>query len=268
MEIPFNKPHLTGKETNYIYKAVHSGQISGNGMFTKKCQGIFEKRYGFKKVLLTTSCSDALEMSALLLDIKPGDEIIIPSYTFVSTALAFVRQGAKIVFIDSRSDHPGIDENKIEKLITSKTKAIVPVHYAGVSCDMDKIMEIANRHNLFVVEDAAHAIDSGYLPREINEMNDNQFNDKSTISQGKGKPLGSIGHLGCFSFHETKNINVAKEGCWLLMMNVLLNVLKLYGKKVQTGHSSFVVKQTNMNGWILVLHFSHQILMPLFYMPN
>jgi len=249
MEIPFNKPHLTGKETNYIYKAVHSGQISGNGMFTKKCQGIFEKRYGFKKVLLTTSCSDALEMSALLLDIKPGDEIIIPSYTFVSTALAFVRQGAKIVFIDSRSDHPGIDENKIEKLITSKTKAIVPVHYAGVSCDMDKIMEIANRHNLFVVEDAAHAIDSGYLPREINEMNDNQFNDKSTISQGKGKPLGSIGHLGCFSFHETKNIQCGEGGMLAINDERFIERAEIIWEK-GTNRAQFFRGETDKYEWM------------------
>ena len=179
MNIPFNIPYTSGKELNYIQEAIDSGQISGNGMFTKKCHRFFEERYGFKKTFLTTSCTDALEMSALLLDIKPGDEIIIPSYTFVSTALAFVRQGAKIVFVDSRPDHPGMDESLIEKLITTRTKAIVPVHYAGVSCDMDKIMEIANRHNLFVVEDAAQSIDSCY----------------------KNKPLGSIVHLGCVSFH-------------------------------------------------------------------
>lgn len=247
--IPFNKPHLTGKETDYIIQAVHSGQISGNGMFTKKCQRFFEERYGFKKILLATSCTDALEMSALLLDIKPGDEIIIPSYTFVSTALAFVRQGAKIVFIDSRSDHPGIDENKIEKLITSKTKAIVPVHYAGVACDMDKIMEIANRHNLFVVEDAAHAIDSCYLSREINKMNDDQFNDKSTISRGKGKPLGSIGHLGCFSFHETKNIQCGEGGMLAINDERFIERAEIIWEK-GTNRAQFFRGETDKYEWI------------------
>lgn len=182
--IPFNKPYLTGKETQYIEQAVKSGKISGNGIFTQKCHEFFQERYGFKKCLLTTSCTDALEMAAILCDIKPGDEVIVPSFTFVSTANAFVLRGAKIVFAESREDHPGIDENKIESLITSRTKVIVPVHYAGVACDMDIIMDIANRHNLIVVEDAAQSIDSFY----------------------KGKPLGGIGHLGCFSFHETKNI--------------------------------------------------------------
>ena len=179
MRIPFNKPYLTGKETNYILEAVRNGQISGNGPFTKQCQQLFETKYGFKKCLLTTSCTDALEMAALLINIQPGDEVIIPSYTFVSTALAFVRQGAVIKFIDSRADHPGMDEAKIESLITTKTKAIVVVHYAGVACDMDKVMRLATAHNLFVIEDAAQAIDSFY----------------------NNKPLGSIGHLGCFSFH-------------------------------------------------------------------
>ncbi|MEL7834408.1 dTDP-4-amino-4,6-dideoxygalactose transaminase [Fodinibius sp. Rm-B-1B1-1] len=187
--IPFNKPYLTGKEMHYMYQAVYSGKISGNGIYTKKCQSFFEDRYDLKKALLTTSCTDALEMCALLIGIKPGDEIIVPSYTFVSTALAFVRQGAKIVFADSRGDHPGIAEECLESLITSKTKAIVPVHYAGVACDMDKIMDLADQYNLIVIEDAAQAIESTY----------------------KEKPLGSIGHLAAFSFHETKNI-ISGEG--------------------------------------------------------
>ena len=161
--IDFNRPHLTGKETHYIYQAVADGKLSGNGVFTKKCQQFFEGRYGFKKCLLTTSCTDALEMAAILCDIQPGDEVIVPSYTFVSTALAFVRAGAKIVFADSMQSNPNIDAEQIEALITLRTKAIVPVHYAGVACDMDRIMEIANRHNLIVVEDAAQAIDSYYL---------------------------------------------------------------------------------------------------------
>ncbi len=187
--IPFNKPYLTGKETDYIEQAVHSGKISGNGIFTQKCQNFFEKKYDIKKALLTTSCTDALEMCALLLDIKDGDEIIMPSYTFVSTANAFILRNAKIIFCDSKIDHPNIDEKKIEKLINHKTKAIVVVHYSGVACEMDSIMDIAKKHNLFVVEDAAQAIDSYY----------------------KGNSLGSIGHLATFSFHETKNI-ISGEG--------------------------------------------------------
>ena len=195
MYIPFNKPYLTGKETLYIEEAVKSGKISGNGMFTQKCQSFFEKEYGFKKTLLTTSCTDALEMSAILLNIQEGDEVIIPSYTFVSTANAFVLRGAKVVFADSKPNHPNIDETKLESLITSKTKAIVVVHYAGVACEMDTIMSLADKYNLFVVEDAAQAIDSYY----------------------KGKPLGGIGHLSTFSFHETKNIQCGEGG--LLAIN-------------------------------------------------
>ena len=162
--IPFNKPYLTGKEAHYMYEAVFTGKLSGNGMFTQRCQAYFEKRYNFKKCLLTTSCTDALEMAATLCDVQPGDEVIIPSYTFVSTALAFVRQGAKIVFADSQSEHPNIDADKIESLITPKTKVIVPVHYAGMACDMDKIMALADKYNLLVVEDAAQAVDSFYDP--------------------------------------------------------------------------------------------------------
>ena len=164
--IPFNKPYLSGKEIEYIQKAVASGKISGDGYYTKKCQEFFEKRYQFKKCLLNTSCTDALEMAAILLDLKLGDEVIMPSYTFVSTANAFVLRGAKIVFCDSRKDQPSLDEDSIEKLITPKTKAIVPVHYAGVACDMDKIMDLANKYNLFVVEDAAQAIDSFYKGKD------------------------------------------------------------------------------------------------------
>ena len=164
---PFNKPYLTGKEAHYIYDAVYSGKISGNGKYTMKCQNFLEKQYGFKKALLTTSCTDALEMAAILSNVGPGDEVIIPSYTFVSTALAFVRQGAKIVFADSYHDNPNIDANEIEGLITENTKIIVPVHYAGVACDMDKIMNLANKYNLLVIEDAAQAIDSFYI--DIND---------------------------------------------------------------------------------------------------
>ena len=179
--IHFNRPYMTGKETEYIRKAVESGKISGNGMFTAKCQSFFENRYGFGKCLLTTSCTDALEMAAILSGVGPGDEVIVPSYTFVSSALAFVRQGATVVFADSRQDQPNIDEAAIESLVTPRTKVIVPVHYAGVACDMDAVMAVAERHGLVVVEDVAQAVDSFY----------------------KGRPLGSIGHLAAFSFHET-----------------------------------------------------------------
>jgi dTDP-4-amino-4,6-dideoxygalactose transaminase len=160
--IPFYKPYFTGKETQYIEQAVKFGKISGNGIFTQRCQNYLKQRYGFSNCLLTTSCTDALEMAALLLDIKSGDEVIMPSYTFVSTANAFVLRGAKIVFADSRGDHPGVNEDSIVSLVTSHTKAIIVVHYAGVACDMDKIMNIAEKRNLWVVEDAAQAIDSFY----------------------------------------------------------------------------------------------------------
>jgi dTDP-4-amino-4,6-dideoxygalactose transaminase len=192
--IPFNKPYLTGKEAHYIYQAVSSGKISGNGIYTQKCHHFFAERFGFAKCLLTTSCTDALEMAAILLNIKEGDEVIMPSYTFVSTANAFVLRGAKVVFCDSRPDHPGMDESQIVPLITPKTKAIVVVHYAGVACDMGIVMGIADKHNLYVVEDAAQAIDNYY----------------------EEKPLGGIGHLAAFSFHETKNI-ISGEGGMLVV---------------------------------------------------
>ncbi|WP_017260210.1 dTDP-4-amino-4,6-dideoxygalactose transaminase [Pedobacter arcticus] len=199
MDIGFNKPYLTGNENKYITDAVASGKISGNGKYTQLCQDFFEKRYGFRKCLLTTSCTDALEMCAILLNIKDGDEVIIPSYTFVSTANPFLLRGAKIVFADSMDINPNIDAELIEVLITPKTKAIVVVHYAGIACDMDKIMAISKKYNLFVVEDAAQAIDSFY-----------------TGMDGVKKPLGSIGHLAAFSFHETKNI-ISGEGGMLVV---------------------------------------------------
>ena len=225
--IPFNKPFLTGKEAHYIYQAVYSGKLSGNGIYTKKCQKYMEDHYGFKKALMTTSCTDALEMAAILCDIKPGDEIITPSYTFVSTVLAFVRQGAKIVFCDSCKDNPNIDPDKIEALITPKTKVIVPVHYAGVACDMDKIMEIANRHNLLVVEDAAQAIDSYY----------------------KGRPLGSIGHMGCFSFHETKNIIAGEGGLLTINDERFIRRSEIIWEK-GTNRSEFFRGEVNKYGWV------------------
>lgn len=226
-KIPFNKPYLTGKEAHYIYQSVYSGHISGNGLLTKKCQRSFEERWGFKKCLLTTSCTDALEMCALLLDIKNDDEVIVPSYTFVSTALAFARQGAKIVFADSREDHPGIDEAAIEKLITPKTKVIVVVHYAGVACDMDIVMAIAEKYNLFVVEDAAQAIDSYY----------------------KGRPLGSIGHLGTFSFHETKNIQCGEGGLLAINDERFIKRAEIIWEK-GTNRAEFFRGEVNKYGWV------------------
>jgi dTDP-4-amino-4,6-dideoxygalactose transaminase len=225
--IPFNKPFLTGKETQYIEEAVKSGKISGNGIFTQKCHEFFQERYGFKKCLLTTSCTDALEMAAILCNIQPGDEVIVPSYTFVSTANAFILRGAKIVFADSREDHPGIDESKIESLITLRTKAIVPVHYAGVACDMDIIMDIANRYNLIVVEDAAQSIDSFY----------------------KGKPLGGIGHLGCFSFHETKNIQCGEGGMLVINDEQFSKRAEIIWEK-GTNRAEFFRGEVNKYGWV------------------
>ena len=229
--IPFNKPYLTGKETTYIEEAVLSGKISGNGIFTKKCQQFFETNYGIKRALLTTSCTDALEMAAILIDIKDGDEVIMPSYTFVSTANAFVLRGAKIVFADSRSDHPNIDETKIESLITSKTKAIVPVHYAGVACEMDTIMALASKYNLYVIEDAAQAVDSYY-----------------TGKHGK-QALGSIGHLAAFSFHETKNIISGEGGLLAINDEQFSNRAEIIWEK-GTNRSSFFRGEVDKYGWV------------------
>jgi len=237
--IPFNKPYLTGNETLYIEQAVKSGKISGNGMFTQKCQRFFEKRYGFKKCLLTTSCTDALEMAAILCDIKAGDEVIIPSYTFVSTALAFVRQGVNIVFADSYPHHPNIDADKIEALITSRTKVIVPVHYAGVACDMDKIMALADKYGLLVVEDAAQAVDSFYLPTP----------QPPTGGVGQKRALGSIGHFGCFSFHETKNIISGEGGMLAINDERFMNRAEIIWEK-GTNRAEFFRGEVNKYGWV------------------
>ena len=232
--IPFNKPHLTGKETHYIYDAVNTGKISGNGKYTRMCQDYLKERYNFGKCLLTTSCTDALEMAALLIDIKPGDEVIMPSYTFVSTANAFVLRGAKIIFADSRKDHPGIDEDSIEALITSKTKAIVPVHYAGVACDMDKIMELADKYNLFVIEDAAQAIESFYTGKD-----------------GIKRALGSIGHLAAFSFHETKNIISGEGGMLAINDPQFMAKAEIIWEK-GTNRSAFFRGEVDKYGWVAV----------------
>ena len=230
--IPFNKPYLTGKEMQYIEEAVKSGKISGNGLFTKKCQEFFEKEFGFKKTLLTTSCTDGLEMAAILADIKEGDEVIVPSFTFVSTALAFVRQGADIVFADSYSNNPNIDADQIEALITEKTKAIVVVHYAGVACDMDKIMSIANKHGIIVIEDAAQAIDSYYISKD-----------------GTKKALGSIGHLSAFSFHETKNIISGEGGMLCINDDRFIQRAEIIWEK-GTNRSQFFRGEVDKYSWV------------------
>lgn len=227
MKIPFNKPCFIGKELDYISQAVKSGKISGDGIFTKKCHDFFESKYGFKKVLLTTSCTDALEMAAILIEVKEGDEVIMPSYTFVSTANAFVIRGAKIVFVDSGIDNPNIDASKIEALITQKTKAIVAVHYAGMACDMDVIMNLANKYKLFVIEDAAQSIHSFY----------------------KGKPLGSIGHFAAFSFHETKNIISGEGGMLVINDEQFIKRAEIIREK-GTNRSQFFRGEINKYDWV------------------
>jgi dTDP-4-amino-4,6-dideoxygalactose transaminase len=230
--LTFNKPYLTGRETNYITDAVASCKISGNGKYTQLCQNFFEEKYGFKKCLLTSSCTDALEMAAILCDIQPGDEVIAPSYTFVSTVNAFILRGAKIVFCDSRTDHPGIDEDQIESLVTPKTKAIVVVHYAGVACDMDLVMGIATKNNLLVVEDAAQAIDSFYTGKD-----------------GIHKPLGSIGHLAAFSFHETKNIISGEGGMLVVNDERFVKRAEIIWEK-GTNRSAFFKGEVDKYGWV------------------
>ncbi len=225
--IPFNKPYLTGKETDYIRDAVETGKISGNGEFTKKCHEFFEEKFNFRKCLLTTSCTDALEMAALLLDIQPGDEVIIPSYTFVSSANAFVLRGASIRFADSNELNPNISVDSVRSLITNKTKAILVVHYAGVACDMDAIMSLAREHNIYVVEDAAQAIDSKY----------------------KDKALGSIGHLAAFSFHETKNI-ISGEGGMLVINDEKFEQRAEILWEKGTNRASFFRGEVDKYGWV------------------
>jgi len=225
--IVFNKPFLTGKETEYIQQAVLSGKISGDGLFTQKVHSFFEHRYGFKKVFLTTSCTDALEMAAMLVNIEPGDEVIVPSFTFVSTANAFVLRGAKIVFADCYGHHPNIDADAIAGLITHKTKVIVPVHYAGIACDMDKIMALAQKHHLFVVEDAAQCIDSYY----------------------KERALGGIGHLGAFSFHETKNI-ISGEGGMVAVNDARLIERAEIVREKGTNRSKFFRGEIDKYTWV------------------
>jgi dTDP-4-amino-4,6-dideoxygalactose transaminase len=226
LKIPFNKPYLTGKELSYIAEAHLNGQLAGDGMFTKRCQAWLEELGDTHKALLTHSCTAALEMAAILCEIGPGDEVIMPSYTFVSTANAFVLRGATPVFVDIRPDTLNIDETKIEEAITSRTKAIVPVHYAGVACEMDTIMRIAKAHGLFVIEDAAQALLSTY----------------------KGKQLGTIGDLGCYSFHETKNI-ISGEGGALMVNNINMVERAEIIREKGTNRSRFLRGQVDKYTW-------------------
>ena len=224
--IPFNKPYFSGREISYIDQVCHSTTMSGNGEFTKLCHGFFEKKYGFRKCLLCTSGTDALEMCAMLCNLKAGDEVIVPSYTFVSSALAFLREGAYVRFADSSSENPNISIEQIEPLINEKTKVIVVVHYAGIACDMHSIMDLAKKHNIIVVEDAAHSIDSFY----------------------NGKPLGGIGHLGAFSFHETKNIS-SGEGVMLVVNDdQLVRRAEILWEK-GTNRAEFYRGMVNKYGW-------------------
>ncbi len=230
--IPFNKVYTTGKEIHYISEAIANGKLSGNGPFTLLCQNFFEKKYGILKALLTSSATDALEMCAILANIQNSDEVILPSYTFVSTALPFLRQGAKLVFADSYPDNPNIDVNAIEGLITTKTKAIVVVHYAGISCDMDAIMDLATRYNLIVIEDAAQAIDCYY-----------------TNKNGIKKALGTIGHLAAFSFHETKNIIAGEGGLIAINDEKFIKRSEIIWQK-GTNRAEFFRGETNKYGWV------------------
>lgn len=225
--IPFNKPYMTGRELEYIRDAVASGKISGDGMFTKKCHAWLEAKLGAGRAFLTSSCTDALEAAALLCDVGPGDEVIMPSYTFVSTANAFALRGATIRFVDSSAAHPNLDASRIEELITPRTRVIAPVHYAGMACDMDAIMDIARRHNLRVVEDAAQAIDSTY----------------------RGQPLGTFGDLASFSFHETKNVICGEGGSLHVNDPGLVGRAEIVREK-GTNRSSFFRGEVDKYGWV------------------
>lgn len=225
--INFNVPPYTGNEMKYIKECVEAQKICGDGAYTKKCNAWMEERFGARKVLLTTSCTHATEMTALLADIKEGDEVIMPSYTFVSTADAFVLRGAKVVFVDIRPDTMNIDETKIEAAITEKTKAIVPVHYAGVACEMDTILDIAKRHNLLVIEDAAQGVMSTY----------------------KGKALGAIGDFGCYSFHETKNYSMGEGGALVIRDEKYIENAEIIREK-GTDRSKFFRGQVDKYTWV------------------
>lgn len=227
MFIPFNKPFMIGDELEYIKQSLVNMKISGDGEFTKKCHRFFEEKYGFHKALLTTSCTDALEMAAILADIQPGDEVIAPSYTFVSTVNAFILRGAKIVFADSSMESPNMDVSALASLITDKTKAIIPVHYAGIAVDMDRVQEAVAGRNILIIEDAAQAIDSYY----------------------KNRPLGSIGDLAAFSFHETKNI-ISGEGGMLVINNPKFSGRAEIIREKGTNRSAFFRGEVDKYNWV------------------
>lgn len=226
--IPFNKPPHTGNEEQYVLEAMKSPRISGDGPFGKRCQRWFEEQLGCRKTLLTPSCTHALEMAAILIGIEPGDEVIMPSYTFVSTANAFALRGARIVFVDIRPDTMNIDETRIEAAITPQTKAIVPVHYAGVGCEMDTIMTLAEKYGLFVIEDAAQGMMSRY----------------------KGRPLGTIGHLGAYSFHETKNYTSGGEGGLLIINDSRFTERAEIIREKGTNRSQFFRGMVDKYSWV------------------
>lgn len=225
--IPFHIPYKTNKEINFISEAINSGKWSGDGTFTKKCQTFFEEKFGFKKTFLTTSCTDALEMCAILLNIQPGDEVIVPSYTFVSTANAFILRGAKVIFADSKKDHPNMDDAQLEPLITPNTKAIVVMHYAGIPCQMDKIQQLVKKHNLYLIEDAALALGS-------------KHHDQYT---------GTFGHLSTFSFHETKNISCGEGGLLVVNDERFIKRAEIIREK-GTDRSAFFRGEINKYGWV------------------
>jgi dTDP-4-amino-4,6-dideoxygalactose transaminase len=227
MEIPFNKPYFTGREAIHVANAGATGKLSGNGRYTQLCHDFFSQKYNFGKVLLTSSCTDALEMAALLAGIEPGDEVIIPSFTFVSTANAFALRGAVIRFADSELNNPNVDVKSVESLITSRTRAIVVVHYGGIACDMDALVNLATKHNIILIEDAAHAIDSVY----------------------KGKPLGSFGHLATFSFHETKNISCGEGGMLVVNDSSMYARSEIVWEK-GTNRAAFYRGEVDKYGWV------------------
>ena len=253
MKIPFNKPYLAGREKEYVLAAIDSGFTKGNGPFARKCHELLEKRYGFKKCLLTTSCTDALEMAAILTGVGPGDEVIVPSYTFVSSALAFARQGATIVYADSESTTPNVDAAKIEALVTPRTRVIVPVHYAGMACDMDAIMDVANRHNLLVVEDAAQAVDSWYLQSTdlhgLTRIKTGGQNPCESVKSVDKRALGGIGHFGCFSFHETKGIYSGEGGLLTINDERFIRRAEIVWEK-GTNRMELVRGEVNKYGWV------------------
>jgi dTDP-4-amino-4,6-dideoxygalactose transaminase len=227
MNIPYNKPYISGNELPYIEAAIKEGTISGDGSFTRKCQQLLQQRYGFKKCLLTTSCTDALELAALLLGVGPGDEVIVPSYTFVSSANAFILRGATVLFADSSAESPNIDPESIRSLITPKTKVIVVVHYAGIPCDMDAINAIAKKYGIYVVEDAAHALDAYY----------------------KGTPTGALGTMAAFSFHATKNV-IAGEGGMLVINDEQFAARAEVLREKGTNRAAFLRGEIDKYEWI------------------